>query len=126
MKIRIVVSALITALGISMATAQAMPFAIDRTRGNLIIPAADGCWLSWHRSANGGCSRDRYGLLGSGVEYVPGPFPNRAGRMRWARCLLGMQHLWILLVGLQLSYPKAALHQKKSLGMSGAFFGEST
>ena len=74
MKRRIVVSAVITALGISMATAQAMPFASDHTRGSLIIPIADGCWLGWHRNANGGCSRDRYGLLGSGVEYVPGPF----------------------------------------------------
>ena len=107
MKIKIVVSAVIAALGISIAAARAMPFASDQTRGSLIIPAADGCWLGWHRNANGGCSRDRYGLLGSGIDYVPGPF-YRTGpsRMRWARCLQGMQHLRILLVGLQLSYPK--------------------
>jgi len=74
MKIRSLVLAAIAALGMSMTTAQAMPFAADRAGGTLIVPAADGCWLGWHRNPNGGCSRDRYGLFGSGIDYVPGPF----------------------------------------------------
>jgi hypothetical protein len=73
MKIKVFGSALIVALGISMGATQAMPFASDPTRGSLIVPAADGCWLGWYRNPSGGCSRDRYGLFGSGIEYVPGP-----------------------------------------------------
>ena len=123
MKIRIVVSAVITALGISMAIAQAMPFASDQTRGSLIIQAADGCWLGWHRNANGGCSRDRYGATRLWCRIRPRPLlSNRADRMRWARCLLGMQHLWILLVDLQLSYPKVAHQNKKAPACPGLFF----
>jgi hypothetical protein len=54
--------------------AQSVPFRGIQTQGNLIVPIADGCWLGWHRNANGGCSRDTYGLFGLGVEYVPPPY----------------------------------------------------
>jgi hypothetical protein len=73
MKIMFLVSVLVAALGIS---ANALPFPLtsEQSPYNLIVPAADGCWLGWHRNPNGGCSRDRYGLFGSGIDSVPGPY----------------------------------------------------
>jgi len=65
---------LAAALGTSAVVAQAMPLVNGRAQDNLVVPVADGCWLGWHRNPSGGCSRDRYGLLGSGIEYVPGPY----------------------------------------------------
>src|SRR5262245_25793300 len=74
MKIRCLIAVLVTAVCMSTAASQAMPFVSDRTQDGVVVPVADGCWLGWHRNANGGCSRDTYGVFGLGVEYNPGPF----------------------------------------------------
>jgi len=65
---------LAAALGALAVVAQAMPFASSRAQDSLVAPVFDGCWLGWHRNRSGGCSRDRYGLFGSGIEQVPGPY----------------------------------------------------
>jgi hypothetical protein len=63
------------ALGISAATAQAMPFAaVDQTQNRLLALVAGGCGIGWHRSPYGGCSRNAYGLFGMGFYYVPKPY----------------------------------------------------
>jgi hypothetical protein len=67
------------ALCIPAGVAQAMPVANDRTQGSLIVRAAGGCWLGWHRNPNGGCSRDRYGLFGYGIDYVAPPYYYQPG-----------------------------------------------
>ena len=64
----------VIALSVPVGVARAAPFASDRAKDSLIVLAADGCWLGWHRNRSGGCSRDRYGLLGYGIDYVPGPY----------------------------------------------------
>ena len=63
-------------LVVSTGATLAMPFVSDRTQNRSVIPTAlfDGCWLGWHRSLDGECVRDRYGLLGTGIDYVPGPY----------------------------------------------------
>ena len=73
---------IIAIVGLS-ANAGAYPLPNKQAQRSLIIAVADGCWLGWHRNPAGGCSRDRYGFWGSGIDYKPGPFyptpPNVCG-----------------------------------------------
>src|SRR6476646_6750323 len=74
MKTKLLAVVLTSFLGLPTVNAQAMPFRSIQTEENVIVRIAEGCWLGWHRNANGGCSRDSFGLFGIGIDYVPPPY----------------------------------------------------
>jgi len=71
------------ALIMSTGATLAMPLVSDRTQNRSVILTTlfDGCWLGWHRSLGGECVRDQYGLLGTGIDFVPGPYYRTAPKI---------------------------------------------
>jgi hypothetical protein len=63
-----------TAVGLSAATTQAMPFGSNKTQDSLVVQVAGGCGAGFHRGPRGGCRRNGYygGRYWGGAAVAPG------------------------------------------------------